>query len=57
MIDYKIIDKSISFYEKSGFSRVEAPWTVTPQISQITKPILLNCSAIDCVIFLNLLNY
>lgn len=38
MIDYKIIDKSISFYEKNGFSRVEAPWTVTPQISQITKP-------------------
>jgi len=23
MIDYKIIDKSISFYEKNGFSRVE----------------------------------
>jgi len=38
MINYKIIDTSISFYEKNGFSRVEAPWTVTPQISKITKP-------------------
>lgn len=38
MINYKILDESINFYEKSGFSRVESPWTVTQQISQITKP-------------------
>jgi hypothetical protein len=38
MINYKILDESINFYEKNGFSRVESPWTVTQQISQITKP-------------------
>lgn len=38
MINYKILDDSIHFYEKRGFSRVESPWTVAQQISQITKP-------------------
>ncbi len=38
MINYKIIDDSISFYEKFGFSRIESPWTITPNVSKITKP-------------------
>lgn len=38
MIDYGIIDQSIKFYEEIGFQRVESPWTVTPEISNITKP-------------------
>lgn len=38
MIDYGIIDRSIKFYENKGFSRIESPWTVTKEISGITKP-------------------
>lgn len=38
MIDYKIIDNSIKFYEDNGFNRIESPWTVTKSISAITKP-------------------
>jgi hypothetical protein len=38
MIDYKIIADSVQFYETKGFSRVEVPWTVTKQVSNITKP-------------------
>lgn len=38
MIDYGRIDRSISFYEKHGFNRIESPWTVTKSISAITKP-------------------
>ena len=38
MINYKIIDDSIRYYETKGFLRIESPWTVTPQISAITKP-------------------
>lgn len=39
MIDYSIIDRSIQFYEKRGFSRIESPWTVTKEVSNITKPV------------------
>jgi hypothetical protein len=38
MIDYGIIDRSIRFYEDKGFKRIESPWTVTKEISGITKP-------------------
>lgn len=38
MIDYGIIDTSIKFYESKGFRRIESPWTVTKQVSEITKP-------------------
>lgn len=38
MIDYQLIDQSIKFYEKEGFQRIETPWTVTGQVSAITKP-------------------
>lgn len=37
-IDYLKIASSISFYEKLGFKRVEAPWWVPKEIMQITKP-------------------
>lgn len=29
MINYKLIDDSISFYEDKGFKRIETPWLVT----------------------------
>lgn len=38
MIDYGRLDRSIKFYEGKGFQRVEAPWTVTKNVSGITKP-------------------
>lgn len=38
MINYGIIDRSIRFYEDKGFKRIESPWTVTKEISGITKP-------------------
>ena len=38
MIDYKILDDSLNFYEYRGFKRVETPWLVTKSISDITKP-------------------
>lgn len=38
MIDYGRLDRSLNFYEKFGFKRIESPWTVTKAISEITKP-------------------
>ena len=38
MIDYKIIAESISFYEKKGYSRIEAPWWVSEEILKLTAP-------------------
>lgn len=38
MIDYKIISDSISYYDDNGFTRIEAPWTVSEYIDNITKP-------------------
>lgn len=38
MIDYKIISDSIGHYSSLGYSRIESPWTVTPAVSDITKP-------------------
>lgn len=38
MIDYARLDRSLQFYESKGFNRIELPWTVTKEISNITKP-------------------
>lgn len=38
MIDYGRLDRSILFYQDKGFSRIESPWTVTKEVSGITKP-------------------
>lgn len=38
MINYNIIADSIDYYENCGFARIESPWTVTGEISDITKP-------------------
>lgn len=38
MIDYNLINESIIHYEKHGFTRIEAPWTVSEYIDKITKP-------------------
>jgi hypothetical protein len=38
MIDYKIITDSVSYYELNGFTRIEAPWTVSEYVDNITKP-------------------
>lgn len=39
MINYEHIHKSIEFYQKINYKRIEAPWTVTQAISDITKPV------------------
>ena len=38
MINYLNLHNSIEYYESKGYKRIESPWTVTPQISAITKP-------------------
>lgn len=38
MINYLNLHQSQEFYETKGFQTIEAPWTVTKAISQITKP-------------------
>jgi hypothetical protein len=38
MIDYRLFADAIDHYEKLGFQRIEAPWLVTTEISDITKP-------------------
>lgn len=38
MIDYKLLDDSLKHYEARGFKRIEAPWTVSEFVDNITKP-------------------
>ena len=38
MIDYNLINESIQFYSNNGFQRIEAPWTVSEYVDNITKP-------------------
>lgn len=38
MIDYKILNDSITYYADKGFKRIEAPWTVSEKVDNITKP-------------------
>ena len=42
MIDYNKIGYSIEYYSENGFNRVEAPWWVSKEISEITKPPNIN---------------
>ncbi len=37
MINYGLIDLASHHYESHGFKRIESPWLVTPEISDITK--------------------
>lgn len=38
MINYKLLDDSLKFYEEQGFKRIETPWTVSEFVDNITKP-------------------
>lgn len=38
MIDYQKIANAIKYYESEGFRQIETPWTVSPEIDDITKP-------------------
>lgn len=38
MIDYKLLDDSIKYYEAHGFRRIESPWLVTDAVDSITRP-------------------
>ncbi len=38
MIDYKILNDSLEFYEEKGFQRIESPWTVSEFVDNLTKP-------------------
>lgn len=38
MIDYKLLQHSISFYENREFTRIETPWLVTEAVDSITRP-------------------
>lgn len=39
MINYKLLNDSIEYFEQQGFQRIESPWTVSEYIENITKPI------------------
>lgn len=39
MINYEFIADSIKYYESHNFKRIEAPWTVSEYVDNITKPI------------------
>jgi len=38
MIDYKLLDTSTKFYDVRGYFRIEAPWTVSSKVDDITRP-------------------
>lgn len=38
MINYNILNQSILHYEQKGFVRIEVPWWVGKEISDLTKP-------------------
>ena len=38
MINYKLLNDSIIFYDKVGFQRIESPWLVTDYVDNLTKP-------------------
>lgn len=37
-VNYKILDRSIDFYEGRGYKRVESPWLISEGISDMTRP-------------------
>lgn len=39
MIDYKLIDDSIKYYENFHFTRIESPWTVSKYADDLTRPL------------------
>lgn len=39
MIDYKLMNDSIIYYEKKEYQRIETPWLVTAAVDNITKPV------------------
>lgn len=38
MINYGLIDESITYFTSVGFQRIEVPWTVSEPTSAITRP-------------------
>jgi len=38
MINYSILQDSVTHYEKCGFQRIESPWTVSEGVLNITRP-------------------
>lgn len=38
MINYTRLGHSVDYYSKLGYTRVEVPWLVTEEVSNITKP-------------------
>jgi len=38
MIDYNKIADSIDYYTEHGFTRIEAPWTVSKYVDDLTRP-------------------
>jgi len=38
MINYKILDESIQFYDRYGFQHIESPWTTSEYAIDITAP-------------------
>lgn len=38
MINYKLLDESLVYFTKCGFTRVEIPWLVSEGINRITQP-------------------
>ena len=38
MIDYKLLDDSIKYYESVGYIRIESPWMVSEFADNMTKP-------------------
>lgn len=38
MINLKLIDNAIGFYQEHGFKRIETPWLVPDEINKITQP-------------------
>lgn len=39
MINYKLLQDSIEYYESKGYTRIETPWIVDGAANRITKPI------------------
>lgn len=38
MINFKLIQNSIDYFEIQGFERIEVPWLVTESVDKITRP-------------------
>jgi hypothetical protein len=38
MIDYQVLNDALAYYTLEGFDRIEAPWTVTRAVADITRP-------------------